>query len=631
MAPFVTPNGNKCPMCRNQLGVKIAKGGEFPGSSFIRCKSPFHPQDIFFHRFDAPAALPAPPTPGTSMRALPPPPSGASSSTPTAKKQCSAIPWCASTRINAACPRVMCRQHCNQAGPCPLQAHEKEHIRRQQVASTSSLPTLPSSASVTRLLGGKFTTSEEWMSGSVRPMEAFDCWHEREQEHGNATAELRRLDSLYSVKSPTPETETVHEWFAREEREDNELDLGIRLSLAHPQPTSQQAGPSRLRLPSSIQQAGRLRSLSASPELPAALFPTLNIFSSPSPPQPFPTPALAANVHKSTAPLRITTQLNKDWMAAKGGPIPQAAATQATFHTARTVSRRPFADPCQTNRFTEVFVDEAPKPPTEICIDTCPRWPDYVFDDPTLARLGIDTTAMELYSMVHGTFIGITKEYIHSVATDSVILLRQPGTQRPDLDHVISTFFPKTKSLHLRYNVSGERAAVRAAYKQQDENPIIIVVDDDSDSEVEVTSGKRLIKREPGASPQQQPCLSINPSLSRSLTPSPLSSLSTLSTSSTPATTPSPSPRTWPGGLYLSDMVPGFAVMQSQKHLSRPERFHLAFGGDFKYVQGTWNENTAYWYTHSTPQQREDTISAGRTAVGLWSEFCRCVNATHGE
>jgi hypothetical protein len=36
MAPFVTPNGNKCPMCGNHLGVKIAKGGEFPGSSFIR-------------------------------------------------------------------------------------------------------------------------------------------------------------------------------------------------------------------------------------------------------------------------------------------------------------------------------------------------------------------------------------------------------------------------------------------------------------------------------------------------------------------------------------------------------------------------------------------------------------------
>ncbi|KAF7335499.1 hypothetical protein MVEN_02203500 [Mycena venus] len=259
---------------------------------------------------------------------------------------------------------------------------------------------------------------------------------------------------------------------------------------------------------------------------------------------------------------------------------------------------------------------------------------------------------MELYSTIHGTFIGITKEYVHSVATDSVVLLRRPGVQRPDLDHIISTFFPSAKSLHLRYNVSGERAAVRAAYKQQDVTPVIMV-DDDSDSEVEVTSGKRPIKREPGVSPpRRRPRLSINTSLSQSLvpalsampsssatlsssaTPSPSatpSSSSTLSTSLTPATTPPLSPKTWPRRLYVSDMAPGFAVMQSNKHLSHPERFYLAFGGEFKYVQGTWNENAAYWYTHSTPQQREEAIAAGRTAPGLWSEFRQRVNAARGQ
>ncbi|KAJ7671982.1 hypothetical protein B0H14DRAFT_3537965 [Mycena olivaceomarginata] len=430
---------------------------------------------------------------------------------------------------------------------------------------------------------------------------------------------MRRLDNLYGVKSPTPEIETVRERFAGEEHEDNELELVIRLSLAHPQPTSQQAGPSRLRLPSPIQQAGRLRSLSASPELPAALFPTLNSFSSS--PSPSPPPALG----RARAP-DVTAQ------AAATPPMPRkrrpaASVQKGTYTTGGRnpgdlphcthVSRRPFADPRRTNRFTSVFVDEALKPPTAICIDSCPQWPDYVFDDPTLARLGIDT---ELYSTIHGTFIGINKE--------------------PALDHIISTFFPSTRSLHLRYNVSGERAAVRAAYKQQDATPII-VVDDDSDSEVEVTSGKRPIKREPGVSPpRQRPCLSINTSLSRlsapasSATPSlsaTPSSSSTLSISSTPATTPLLSPKTWPRRLYVSDTAPGFAIMQSHKHLSHPEQFHLASGGEFKYVQGTWNENAAYWYTYSTPQQREDAIAAGRTAAGLWSEFRRRVNAARGQ
>ncbi|KAJ7278644.1 hypothetical protein C8J57DRAFT_1221486 [Mycena rebaudengoi] len=538
-------------------------------------------------------------------------------------------------------------------------------------------------------------TSEEWMSASLHPIQAFDCWQEREQEHGNVAAETRHLGNLYGVKSPTPETETVREWFAREECEDNELELGIRLSLAHPQPTSQQAGPSQPRLPSPILQAGCLRSLSASLELPAALFPTLRSFSSSSPPQPFPTPALgrarapdvttlfptlrsfsssppqpvptpalgrarapdvtakeaatppvarkrrpAASVQKSTTPLQITTQLNKDWMAASGGPIrhPTAAAAP-TFHTACTVSQRPFADPHQTNRFTAVFMDlvlidgwlQELQPPAAITIDQCPSWPDYVFDDHTLVGLGIDVTNIELYSPIHGTFIGITTKYVHTVSTDSVILLHHPGIRRPDQAQIME-------------------AMVRATYKQQgnpmpimvDDEPI--VVDDNSDTEVQVTSGKHWIKREAGTSPaQQRPRLQVDTSIaglsaspssalssaaSSSALSSTLSSYSALPTSLTPVTTPpsspKPSSRTWPQGLYISELAPGFAFMNDpkNKNIARSERFHIMFGRDFKYVQGTWNENSAYWFALSTPVQQEDAIAAGKTPKGTWSAFC---------
>jgi hypothetical protein len=182
---------------------------------------------------------------------------------------------------------------------------------------------------------------------------------------------------------------------------------------------------------------------------------------------------------------------------------------------------------------------------------------------------------------------------------------------------------------------------VRAAYKQQDNEPIM--VDDDSDVEVQVTSGKHRIKQEASAStPRQRPRLQIDtsiaglstassPALSSTVSLSVLSSTpsssSALPTPLTPTTTPPPSPkpssRTWPWGLYVSELAPGFAIMNSpkNKHLARSEQFQTAFGRDFKYIQGTWNENSAYWFTLSTPAQQEDAIAAGKTPEGTWSAF----------
>jgi hypothetical protein len=40
MNPLMTPNGNRCPLCGNQLAVKIAAQGEVPGSKFLRVCSP---------------------------------------------------------------------------------------------------------------------------------------------------------------------------------------------------------------------------------------------------------------------------------------------------------------------------------------------------------------------------------------------------------------------------------------------------------------------------------------------------------------------------------------------------------------------------------------------------------------
>lgn len=39
MDPFMTPNGNRCPLCGQQLVVETAVGGKMPGSRFIKVRS----------------------------------------------------------------------------------------------------------------------------------------------------------------------------------------------------------------------------------------------------------------------------------------------------------------------------------------------------------------------------------------------------------------------------------------------------------------------------------------------------------------------------------------------------------------------------------------------------------------
>ncbi|KAJ7793458.1 hypothetical protein B0H14DRAFT_3159623 [Mycena olivaceomarginata] len=491
-----------------------------------------------------------------------------------------------------------------QAGPCPLQAHEKERIRRQQLASASHLPALPDSGSVTHLLGGNFTTSEEWMSMSLRPMQAFDRWQEREQDHGNAAAVIRRLDNLYGVKSPTPETETVREQFAREEP-----DIAASWTFTAPPPISHSASWSS---PLPICIAG-----AASRALPYSLHLFILVSTST---RPNAGPRLSTRSCRHRQRSCYASSRSK---AQTGHKRAEVDPTFADHHPAQQgldrsewgLIRHPAAAAPPTFHTGALSLGahgwfQELQPPAAITVDHCPSWPDYVFDDPTLARLGIDVVDIELYSPIHGTFIRISTKYVHTVSTDSVILLRRPGIRRPDQPQIIDVFLLTSKPIHLRYNIGGERAMVRAAYKQQDKEPIM--VDDDSDVEVQVTSGKHRIKREAGASPpRQRPRLQIDtsiaglstassPALSSTASLSALSSTpsssSALPTPSTPATTPLPSPkpssRTWPRGLYVLELALGFAIMNDpkNKHLARSERFQTAFGHDFKYVYGTWNE-----------------------------------------
>ncbi|KAJ7803029.1 hypothetical protein B0H13DRAFT_1931601 [Mycena leptocephala] len=374
---FVTPNGNKCPLCGSQLAAKKAKGGEMPDSLYIRCANPHPAGRTYFHRFDAPTPSPALLHTSSSVPALP-------ASTIALPASCATL-GCGRGKVDPGCSCGRCRRHCNELGPCALRPHERQRLLKAPSATPHSSSTSISASSASSMPGlfqSTFSSYQGIRSDVLAPIRALESYRQREDER--LAAETAHLDQLFGVKSPTPESETVRERYEREEREDADIELAVQLSLAEGERSFAQAGSSRrlpsplpiagpsLRLPP-IQRAG-LRDLSLSPEFPMQLLP---------PPAPgrarapdatgsgSVTPSVprkrvpAASVHKGKGgPLRLTTQLNPAWMSSAGGPdivgTSRAASSPSTstFHIRQTVSRRPLVDTRLLQRFILAYIDK---------------------------------------------------------------------------------------------------------------------------------------------------------------------------------------------------------------------------------------------------------------------------------
>ncbi|KAF7371814.1 hypothetical protein MVEN_00038100 [Mycena venus] len=150
-----------------------------------------------------------------------------------------------------------------------------------------------------------------------------------------------------------------------------ELWLALRLSLAEAQLAH--TGPSHrlspspppgppLRPPSQISQAGRLWSLSLSPDLPDNL---LSMSSTAATREP--SPGISAS---QPTPLRITTQINEIWMQTGGGPTihgswvaTKASKTSTTFHIKKSRSK-------VSKRFMVVYWDQDRQPHRIFDVDT---------------------------------------------------------------------------------------------------------------------------------------------------------------------------------------------------------------------------------------------------------------------
>ncbi|KAJ7793684.1 hypothetical protein B0H14DRAFT_3497760 [Mycena olivaceomarginata] len=296
-----TANGNCCIHCGNQLTVKVAEGGKVPGSSFIRCfNGPIPGKPHYFFRFP-PQNRSALPTMNTASSTTP----VVASSAQTVALQANPVrrlcptPGCGSGRIQPHCSRKKCRHHClKHAGPCGAHTHDKD----RKAVATPSVPDLYAGVL-------DFGSHDDWASNASALLNALEA-HQRREDAPRVAME-RRLDGLFGVKSPTPE---------RERQEDADLQLAMELSLGQTQPHNSAPGPSRpmprpsLRLPLAITSAGRLCSLSPSPDFPE--FPSMLA----------PSQAAAPGATSAPAPhpLHITTQLNTDWM--------ETASSQSTFH-----------------------------------------------------------------------------------------------------------------------------------------------------------------------------------------------------------------------------------------------------------------------------------------------------------
>lgn len=130
-----------------------------------------------------------------------------------------------------------------------------------------------------------------------------------------------------------------------------------------------------------------------------------------------------------------------------------------------------------------------------------------------------------------------------------------------------------------------------------------------------------------------------------SITPSPISFTNSspiqppsFSSSPVPPASPSPSSRglqsntanlVWPGGIYTTDIVYVFRLMDDLKksshtsHLCLEDRFDAAFPG-VPYKSTTYaNARTRYGLVDQ--QKLEDSLNAGSTRRGLWTTLARSV------
>ncbi|KAJ7487332.1 hypothetical protein B0H11DRAFT_2012127 [Mycena galericulata] len=553
-----------CPHCGSYLIPQVAKGGQAPGSTYIRCANHTPP---YFMRL-SPMAGPLPSVSKPAGPMLAPPIQSSSTGTTELKPACAWQFGCISSRVPRLCTHKMCKKHCNLTGVCDLGPHERARKEKLREAAATQ-PAPPSAPSAPQpnydpLLQIARSLSYE----TLRPLHALQDW--QTAHNSQIVAQNRMLDTAIGGFDPPSPGLTVEEELQRQlEQEASDHALALRLSQEEAR-SLREADVSRIGLPSPspppIAGPSRLRSLTVSPNLPPtllslpppahgraaapadarlpgteglAIFPfpardraTALAVTGPKPPR---RRVQAPSVQSKNRQLNITTQLNDTWMSVGS----QSSSTEVTpvtsvrrdsdlLHIRQGPGRRPFADRRQIQRFTLLFFTGGDEP-ILLSVDgsDLSGWPSYQLadDEKTLEALradktlaGLDTDLHQLDMFLHRQrmWMGIDINHLHTVSTDCILILRPRGIRGPNDTKIISTFLPEEAPAHLRYNLPRERAAVRATLKERSSTK----EDNDSDSDVEIVTSVGLQKgkkREPvrdcdseaAPRPRQRPRLSI--------------------------------------------------------------------------------------------------------------------------
>jgi hypothetical protein len=261
-----------------------------------------------------------------------------------------------------------------------------------------------------------------------------------------------------------------------------------------------------------------------------------------------------------------------------------------------------------------------------------------------------------MYDVKYGIWMRVPFDMQFDVTMDSPLFIRRRDIQPADLDEQCKRFFPSAKPTHLRYDITAERRQIRKAlrlvdtisitsesesensptkagkkrfadlvdspefgqqrYRQRHLSPVRIEEESDAENLLPTLGS---LSHQPLLIPLPPPLLET-PTRDESMTPPHSQVISSVAQSTLPVR--------WPHNLYAIDVYKGFRSMDALEEtgLSLEERFVRVFRTRF--IKSTYHDARRRWILASQGQ-RNAALSAGHSALGLWSRFAREIPLKH--